>query len=379
MESADVIIVGAGITGLTAALFLRRSGTADRVTVLDPLGAGQGQTAVQPGGVRQQWSTEVHCRMARFGYRFYRQAADELDEPRLHLAEGGYLFLHHDDAQRRAMAAAAAMQRGLGIPTETVPAEELWRRFPFLHPSTDVTGAVFLQQDGYFDDAGLVVASVARAALRLGVAVRTERVLRLIADHGRMQGVETAQARHAAPVVILAAGRGSRELAATVGVDLPIASEPRFLLYSRPLPGRVFEPLVVSARDGVAVKQLASGGLLASDLRGTDRTRVNDWREAIRSFGRRLLPRIQDVPLPRLVEGHYDSTPDHHAIVGPAGPGGLHVAAGMSGHGFMMAPAVAQTLTAQLSGQQTPGWPLEALSLGRFARGATAEREQRII
>lgn len=379
METSDIIIVGAGISGLMAALFLRREGVATRILVVDGLGVGQAQTRVQPGGVRQQWSTEMNCRLARFGHRFYRQAAEELDEPRIHLAESGYLFLAHGAAEHREMAAATAIQHGLGIGTELLDAPEIWRRFPYLRPADDVTGAAFLQQDGYFDDPRLVVHSVARAAERLGVQIRTERVEAVLAEHGRVRGVRTERESYGAGTVILAAGAGTRALAAQLGVDLPISVEPKYLLFSDPLRSRMFDPLIISARDGVAVKQLASGGLLASYLSGTDPAAAEDWRAKIRSFGQRLLPSITDVALPRLVEGFYDSTPDHQGIVSAAGPEGLFIAAGMSGHGFMIAPAVAQTLVALLGGREVTDWPVRDLALGRFARGAGAEGEQRVI
>lgn len=105
------------------------------------------------------------------------------------------------------------------------------------------------------------------------------------------------------------------------------------------------------------------------DPAGEDPRDIADWRRRIGAFAEEVLPAMAGVPLTRLVEGRYDSTPDHRGVVGPAGPNGLCIAAGMSGHGFMMAPAIARTLVALLSGMKDTEWPLDALSAARFGRG----------
>ena len=60
---------------------------------------------------------------------------------------------------------------------------------------------------------------------------------------------------------------------------------------------------------------------------------------------------LEFVSFPVLVEGFYDVTPDHQPILGAVhGLDGLWLAAGFSGHGFMMAPAVGRRLAAAISG-----------------------------
>jgi sarcosine oxidase subunit beta len=89
----------------------------------------------------------------------------------------------------------------------------------------------------------------------------------------------------------------------------------------------------------------------------------------VRDVIRELLPQLEFVSFPVLAAGTYDVTPDHQAILGPV-PGlpGLWLAAGFSGHGFMMAPAVGRSLAAAIAGEE-PGEFLGALSPERFARG----------
>jgi sarcosine oxidase, subunit beta len=132
--------------------------------------------------------------------------------------------------------------------------------------------------------------------------------------------------------------RSSRPL----GIDLPIEREDRFLFFSEPVRERLLEPLVVSAERGFAAKQLGDGRVLASDLgaRG-DESQRETWRANVRSGIDELLPALAYVSFPMLVRGEYDVTPDHQPILGRVGDR-LYVAAGFSGHGFMIAPAVAR-------------------------------------
>ncbi len=93
------------------------------------------------------------------------------------------------------------------------------------------------------------------------------------------------------------------------------------------------------------------------------------WRAHVREVARELLPQLEYVSFPVLAPGLYDVTPDHQAILGPVpGHHGLWLAAGFSGHGFMMAPAVGRSLAAAIAGDPPDDY-LRALSLERFARG----------
>ena len=81
---------------------------------------------------------------------------------------------------------------------------------------------------------------------------------------------------------------------------------------------------------------------------------------------------------PLLIEGFYDVTPDHQPILGSVdGLDGLWLAAGFSGHGFMIAPAVGRRLAGAIGGEaHHPS--LEELSLARFD-GKPLEQETQIV
>jgi len=358
----DVVVVGAGVVGLSIALHLTQRGAS--VTVLDRAGVGAGASGVQPGGVRQQWGTRVNCLLARESMRFYADARELL---RMRIDPGfnacGYLFLAHADSALDRMRENVALQNELEIPSRILAPTEAAELVPGLDIAS-VVGGAWCGEDGYFDrPQSLVEAFGALADVRIGevLAVRDEGVVRMAS------GAELH-----ADAVVIAAGVDTPRLLP----ELPIRPEARYLFFSDPIRERLLEPLVVSPEHRFAAKQLGDGRLLASDLGavGDPGVDLDRWRANVRRAFENLLPQLVFVPLPALVEGMYDVTPDHQAILGRVRDS-VWVAAGFSGHGFMLAPAVGRIVAESvLDGRDDPA--LGVLDRARFAAGRLVPEPQ---
>ena len=366
---ADVAVVGAGITGLATAWQLARRGLS--VTVFDGRGIGSGATAIQPGGVRQQWGTEIACRMAREAFTFY-SAIDEHLAPAVdpHLTQCGYLFVASEQPELDAQLSRLELQHRLGIPSRAVTPQEAGELVEGLDPS-GIIGGVWCDQDGYFDRPLAVVGAFADSATREG-ATFVDRTVERIEHDGAgwrltLRGGQTALAAS----VVVAAAWDTPALLEPLGVELPIEREPRYLFYSDPIRERLLEPLVVAPERHFAAKQLADGSVLASDLGAGARPGEDKeiWHANVRAGIRALLPILEYVSFPVLVEGFYDITPDRQPVIGPIeGHPGLHVAAGLNGRGLMMAPTIARVVadtvtTGTVEAQMAPLLP------SRFADG----------
>ena len=366
MPSPEVVIVGAGVTGLSVALHLAERDIGP-VRIYERAGVGAGASGVQPGGVRLQWGTELNCRMALEAREFWGEAEARL-EPRLPFGwrPGGYLWLAHSQPVLERLAAGVALQNRLGIGSRIVSGAEAAELVPGLAPDT-VTGAAWCGEDGYFDRPQGVVEAFAEAAQRRGVEIELGEVAAVEPGGVALAGGE----RVSAGAVVVAAGVATPGLLDRLGVDVPIVPEDRFMLYSDPIRERLLEPLVVSAERHFAAKQLGNGRVVASDLaaRGDPAEGEPRWRAHVREAIRELLPQLEYVEFPVLAAGTYDVTPDHQAILGAVpGAGGVWIAAGFSGHGFMMSPVVGRSLAAAIAGEP-PNDYLRAFSLERFARG----------
>jgi sarcosine oxidase subunit beta len=371
-----VAVIGAGITGLSVAFQLAERGA--EVVVLERTGVAAEASGVQPGGVRQQWSTRVNCLLARESVAFYRELGERL-EPRTSpkLETGGYLFLAHSAEHHDALAADVALQNEVGVPSVLVTPAELETLVPGMDVS-GVTGASFCAEDGYFDKPQAVVEAFAEACLRRGVAIERSTVTALVPDD---RGWLLARADHPhehADAVVVATGYDTPTLLAGLGVDVPIAKQARYLLLSEPIRERLLEPLVVSSERWFAAKHLANGRMLAADLAadGDPEANAPRWRQHVAAVAADLLPILEYVGFPIVVEGFYDLTPDHQPVIGPVpGHDGLWLAAGFSGHGFMIAPAVGRIVSeAVLSLGSDPA--LDSFALDRFERGRLAPERQ---
>jgi sarcosine oxidase subunit beta len=367
----DVAIVGAGITGLSVAFHLAERG-AGRIVVYEREGIGAGASGIQPGGVRQQWSTRLNCVLARDSLAFYAQLGERL-QPRVDpvFRRCGYVFVAHEPATLERFRADVALQNAVGVRSRLATAEEAAELVPGLS-AEEIAGASYCAEDGYFDRPQSVVEAFAEAARLRGVeVVRAEvRSVEPVGSGWRLGFADGTRVDAARAVV--AAAVDTRALLQPIGVDLPIVAEDRWLFFSEPIAERLLEPLVVAVDRRFAVKQLADGRMLASDLSATGDAgeRAEAWRRRLRQAVVDLLPRLEFVVLPLLVRGVYDLTPDRQAVVGEVpGHDGLYVAAGFSGHGFMMAPEIGRGLAAMVVGEP-PGEAFVHLRADRFGREA---------
>jgi sarcosine oxidase subunit beta len=320
--------------------------------VFERTGIGSGASGVQPGGVRRQWGTPIACRLAGESADFFAAADEHLESAvPLGFRRCGYLFLAHSDETLARLAANVSVQNDAGVPSRIVSADEAAELVPGLVAAAIVGGA-WCAEDGYFDRPQSVV-----EAFAAGLDVR-------IQDVRSLDELE-------ADAVVVAAGVDTARLVP----GLPISREDRYLFYSEPIGERLLEPLVISAERHFAAKQLGNGRVLASDLaaRG-DESQQPAWRAHVRGTIEELLPLLTYVSFPLLVRGEYDMTPDHQPILGRVDDG-VFVAAGFSGHGFMIAPAVARILAdVVLENRRDPA--LDILDAGRFAENRLVPEPQ---
>jgi sarcosine oxidase subunit beta len=351
-RTPEVAVIGAGITGLSIALHLAESGLAP--LILERSGIGAGASGVQPGGVRQQWSTRLSCELAREGADFYADLAARLETSLpLHFEPCGYLFVAHSHARLDELTAAVKLQNAFGVPSRLVTADDAQQLVPELRASDIV-------------EAFAATARARGAQIEIGEVVSIGQVgtdWQLTLRDGSV--VTAAQ-------VVIAAGCDSPALARQVELDLPIDPVARHLFFTAPISERLLEPLVVSAERHFAAKQLADGRLLASDLSAAGDPDVGrpSWIRHVRAELDELLPRLSFVSFATLVSGLYDVTPDNQPILGTVdGLPGLHLAVGFSGHGFMLAPAVGRRIAQSVLGA-APDDALIQTSHARFSRGS---------
>ncbi len=378
METADVLIVGAGVIGLSVAYHLARRAPL-RIAVLERAAQpGTGETAKATGGIRHQFSTEVNVRLTQLSLPAFQRFEEEMGEP-VDLVQHGYLFLTTREDAAAVMRAGVELQQRLGVPSRWVTPAEVRDLFPAVR-TDDLLGGTFCPLDGSASPYGAVQGYLRRCR-DLGVhVVLSEEVAGIEVQDGRVRGVRTASGGYAGPVVVNAAGPYARGVAAMAGVDLPVSPFRRQVFVMTPLPelGRG-RPLTIDLDTGWYLHQDRAGALY---MGGTDKdTRpgvdeVVDWDgfDAVAEAALRRIPATAGARVVRAYAGIRSLTPDHHAILGPVpGLSGFYCANGFSGHGFMHAPAVGLLMAEEILDGGARTLDLTPLRITRFAGGTRAE------
>lgn len=370
MKKYDVIIVGAGIIGCSIAYFLAEKGCTN-VLVIDKGGIASDITGICPGGVRQQWGTEINCVMSRESTKFFRSINEHLEpEYEIEFREVGYLYTFHSEQAVANYKESVELQNSLGIPTKIISPEQVAEIIPGINTESFIA-ASYCETDGFADDAYHVTNSLAEAAKRKGVTFINDEVTSIEMSNGTVVGVHCAKSGLiSTEKVVNAAGLGSKKVAEMVGVDLPINFETRRILYTNRIEERILEPLLVSFEKGFAAKQLTDGTLYCSYI-GKDLQApysMFDFQLKAAEVGMELFPPLDQVEFRTHVDGTYDSTPDHQAILGEVDAvNGYYQAVGMSGHGFMMSPAIGEAVAAVTLGHE-PAIDITTLNFRRFEK-----------
>ncbi|UII57545.1 FAD-binding oxidoreductase [Cytobacillus spongiae] len=368
MKPYDVVIVGAGIIGCSIAYFLSEKGCTN-VLVIDKGGIASDITGICPGGVRQQWGTDINCQMAKASTQFFENINAHLEpEYEIKYRNVGYLYTFHSEEAISNYQKNIRLQNAHGIPTKMMTPLEAKEWVPGINEAS-FQAASFCETDGFVDDAYHVTNSFADAAKRKGVTFIRAEVDEIITEDGVVKGVKCIdRGTIYADKVINAAGLGSKKLAKTANIELPIEFETRRILYTNRIEERVLEPLLVSFEKGFAAKQLTDGTLYLSYLGKDLKPPYNmfDFQYKAAEVGMEIFPPLEHVVFKTHVDGVYDSTPDHQAILGDVdGLTGYFQAVGMSGHGFMMSPAIGEALAASVLNEK-PAISIESLHFRRF-------------
>ncbi len=366
----QVVIIGGGAIGLSAAHHLAKQGITD-VLVLDKDSLVKGATGRNGGGVRAQWTTEENIVLAKKSLKAFDAFAAETGH-NLFLRRGGYLFLTRREEQLAQMAEAARFQNQHGVRTKVIDLDKAQRIVPGLNTEGCV-GATFNPDDAIVFPWPLVW-GWKEACEKRGVEVQTfTKVTGLQVRQGRITHVETDRGTFGCDWVVNGAGAWAKQCAAMAGVGMPNKPERHEILVSEPLKP-FLGPMLVDLSTGYYVNQDMRGELVGG--LGGHHEESLDWGsslEFLREFSKqtvRLLPHLGAVKVLRQWAGSYDVTPDRKPILGVAadGPENFVQASGFSGHGMMISPMVG-LMTAQLIAGQKTEIPLRPFRLERFEEG----------
>jgi sarcosine oxidase subunit beta len=331
-----ITILGAGVVGAATAWALTRRGRRD-VVVFDTRSPGAGSTGRAFGGFRTQQGSALNIALSLASRPFFEARAD-----RIGFRPVGYLYLAETEEIASELSERAEFQREQGLPVEHPDPRRL---VPWIETS-DVLSTNYCALDGTYYPT-LVMGCLLDEAGKAGADFRYD-----CAPSPRDLEAE---------VVIVCTGAWSREVGASLGVELDVKPVERGIFQVGPfdwLTGEV--PVTLDAGSGYHFRE-REGRLLVIGPGDP-----SEWEHHRRWLTHRL-PRAAVERPERHWTGNYEVTPDHHPLVGSTERPGVWASCGYSGHGVMHAPAVADCLAAMILGD-TPPIDISALSPRRRER-----------
>ena len=352
-ETADVVVVGGGVIGTSAAFHLARSG-AGKVLLLERSFLGAGASGKSGAVVRMHYSNPYDATLAQLSLPYFQNWGDLV-------GHGDAGFIRHGMARFAMESEVEPLRQNLdmlercGVKTWLVQPDDFQHEWPAVNVD-DVALVAWEDESGYADPNGTVF-GLAAAAEAHGAEIRTGTpVLRVIMEGDRVTGVETPDGVIETNTVLLATGAFTNPLLEPLGIDYGLRpNRVQVAIFRRPAAQTTpIHPVMIDGRYKMWIRPDGPVNTLAGydhDIFGVDPDFFNesiDWDFLVETR-RRLsgrLPFMAEAPMRGGWSGVLTNSPDGHIVLEQTpGYDGLFLAVGDSGTNFKTAPMIGQCLT----------------------------------
>jgi sarcosine oxidase subunit beta len=374
-QASDVVIVGGGIMGSSAALFLRQRGRS--VTLLETALIGQQASGVNFGHVRRHGRPISQLPLANRSSLLWRKMKELVREDVEYIQSGNIRVCYRPELLGKLEQYVAAAREG-GLELELLSGNALRNRFPFIGP--DVLAGSYSPNDGHANPR-LVTPAIARAAARAGAKVFENTRIVSAEKDGEDFRVTSEDGRvFRAPILLITAGAWGNILAEQFGDTTPLVPQGPTMSVTEPVPYSMVPCVAVISpiqAESAYFRQIPRGNIIiGGGARATaypDRYRVyvepqNTLRQ-LRQI-RRLAPALARLNIIRVWSGIEGYMPDDLPVMCASDRvSGLHYAYGFSGSGFQLGPGVGEVM-AELIDTGATSTPLDGLEMSRFRSAA---------
>lgn len=363
---ADAVIIGGGIVGGSAALFMRQAGLS--VILLDKGFCGAQASGVNYGGVRRQGRAPEQLPLAQRSHELWARLPELIGIDGEYM-RCGHLKLARTEAQFETLEAYAAKVRPLGLDVEMIGGNAVRERFPWL--PGDVAGASLCAEDGNANPR-LVSPAFARAALAVGATILDNTPVIEARETGdgfailAGGGIEIRSR-----LLFNCAGAWADQFAASFSEPVPLTRIYPSMVVTEPMPYRL--PMSLGEEGGGFYgRQVMRGNYVMGGGRGTPLANPDLSRPSVNAASSvmlraiELFPHLQYAQVIRFWSGTEAEMPDDNPVIGPSSRvKNLYHAFGFNGAGFQTGPAVGAVL-ADLAIRGETETPIEAFSINRF-------------
>lgn len=361
----EVVVLGGGIVGASAALWLARRGKP--VVLLERDFCGSHSSGVNYGGVRRQGRPLQQLPLSQRAHEIWGELPALLGIDGEY-SRSGHLKLARSQHDMAALERYAQASSGFGLDLQLLDHGELRRRFPWV--GDVAVGASLCPDDGHANPR-LVSPAFAQAARHAGAQVFEQAAVTNVEHDGNAFKVLCANGLQVrAPWLLNCAGAWAGQLAAQFGEPVPLTSGHPAMLVTEPLPVVMNVSTGVEG-GGIYARQVARGNCVLGGGQGfaLDASRARPGQAAVLEILRNaaeLYPFLAGAQAIRTWSGTEGYLPDREPVIGPSRtqPGLVH-AFGFAGAGFQIGPAVGEALAEWVCDARTRH-PIDAFSICRF-------------
>jgi sarcosine oxidase subunit beta len=372
-NTADVIIIGAGVQGASLAFHLAKRGV--NVIVLEKSFVAAGATGRSSGLVRMHYDVRQDSELAWLSFQYFRDWRHMVGGDCGFTRTGFIQLVGPGDGET--LKANVAMHQDIGIPVVLVGADDVRRLAPSFS-TTDIEWAAYEPESGYAMPSDTTNAFLGAARDHGARLVQGCTVTGLLVSGGVVTGVQTSQGEFSAPVVVNVAGAWAGKLNEMAGLDLPYDTWRHDTMFvARPSGMGPSHPTVIDFANemyfrpegGLTLVGLEDGNPLGESPDGDiDHAQKGFVERGIDRICRRI-PAMENGGLHSAHGGYDGITPDQHPLLGPAGPDGFYLDCGFSGTGFKTAPAVGLCMSELILDGKATTVDISIYAPQRFAEG----------
>jgi len=351
VSAADVVVIGGGIVGTAATLFLQRRGLS--VILLERGLIGQQASGVSFANVRRHTRPLHQLPLAQRSYDSWMRLSSLIGDT-CEFRQVGNLAVTYGNAQLEHWEQYVRAARDYGLELEILDPLRLRTRFPYL--SKNIAAGLFSPKDGHANPR-LLVPAISRAAEREGARiVLNAEVTSIDRNADRFDVAVGGHAEYRAPIVLIAAGAWAGKFVAALDGPVPLFASGPQLGVTEPLPYRIGPTISVFADrvpERIYLRQVERGNIVfGGGDRGPASTETN--RASVlptNTLGQitqlqRLVPALSTANVIRVWSGIEGYLPDALPVMGASSRvRGLYYAFGFSGSGFQLGLGVGDVLS----------------------------------
>ena len=371
-NTADIVIIGGGVMGASAAYHLAKRGMKNIVLLEKENFFGTGATGRCAGGVRYQFSTEINVKLSIESLPMIERFKEEIGQD-VNYKHCGYLLVATNENEAVKFKHNVEVQNKLGVSTQLLSSGEVRARLPLMKFDDAIAGT-FNQKDGTVDPNSVVMGYVTAAQKMGAKAISGAEVIGITVSGGNVEEVQTSLGGIKTRAVLNVAGPWSGQISKMAGIEIPLLPLRRQMFTTNPLKEVPEDfPFVIDFAKSLYFHREGEGLLIGmsnqEETPGFDQNVDEDFELVNLEAAIERMPLVEKASRASHWAGLYEVTPDAHPIYGGTDINGFTLCTGFSGHGFMHGPISGKLMSEFILDGKFSSVDVSSLDLKRFEEG----------